>query len=116
MRPNKTPIPRTREEARQERYELGLASLPVEVRRVILEVVSPYAAREVCLAAGRAEQKRESNRWRERERRALVGVRLPLTTVDRMKACAEREGVTMYRWTKNALMEACRRSELGYNI
>lgn len=59
-------------------------------------------AQEIILAGDRTLRKRDSDTHNERERRATVGARVPRETAERYKAQAQKEGISMYRWSVNA--------------
>lgn len=54
-------------------------------------------------AVCRAEQQYESNLVTDPERRVLVGPRLPRWMVERYRAAAKAQGVSLYRWATDAL-------------
>lgn len=54
-------------------------------------------------AVRRAEQRRESDRDTDTERRILVGPRLPRWMVDRYREAAQERGQSLYRWATEAL-------------
>lgn len=47
-------------------------------------------------------------------RRCLIGARLPREEVERYRAAAAREGVSLYRWTASALQSAYQRHTAIY--
>lgn len=47
-------------------------------------------------------------------RRCLIGARLPREEVERYRAAAAKEGVSLYRWTASALQSAYQRHKAIY--
>lgn len=68
---------------------------------VLSRLMDIYAAR------GRDTRKAASDAATDAGRRKLVGARVPAAFAARCAACAAAEGVSLYRWTYNALKAAC---------
>ena len=66
---------------------------------------------DIGLAMQRTKKRRESDRETDGKRRKLVGARLPLEDAARCAACAELEGVSLYRFVVRALAAACESAE-----
>lgn len=62
-------------------------------------------------ARGREEDRAESDARTDAERRQLVGPRLPRQQAERCRRCAERLGVSLYRFAADALERECERVE-----
>lgn len=56
---------------------------------------------------GRVESKRESDRRTDARRRRTVGARVPVALYERVSACAQERGVSLYRFVVDALERAC---------
>ena len=82
--------------------------LPEPWRSRMAEALDNFA-----LAAMRADLKRASDRRTDAQRRKLVGARMPREMAQRCKACADALGVSLYRFSMDALEEACRKAERG---
>ena len=75
------------------------------------ELRGPVRKMEECLcdigiAMQRTQRRRESDAATDKKRRKLVGARLPIAEAERCAACAELEGVSMYRFVVRALSVA----------
>lgn len=69
---------------------------PVSVSRAL------NVAQEIILAGDRTLRKRDSDGNTERARCVTVGARVPRETAERYKAQAQKEDISMYRWSVNA--------------
>lgn len=61
----------------------------------------------VLYARGRAEGKRVSDRRTDGRRRVLVGARVRRELAERVKAAAEKRGISVYRFVVDILEAAC---------
>lgn len=66
---------------------------------------------DIGIAMQRTQRRRESDAATDKKRRKLVGARLPLEEAARCAACAELEGVSLYRFVVRALSVACESAE-----
>lgn len=65
------------------------------------------AIEKIARAGDLEGRKRLSNRRTEPFRRKLVGAHVPLELADRVKECADLLGLSVYRFVRNCLEEAC---------
>ena len=65
----------------------------------------------ILAARGRFIQKSASDRRTDAARRRLVGARLPKDQAERCRACAALKGVSLYRFTVDALDTSCALTE-----
>lgn len=102
---------------RQKDIIRALDRLPAAEKRAALHALrslqgSPSRARaleavgSVIKAAARGHAKRPQDRASDHATRLLIGARVPREAAQRYKAAADREGVSLYRWTVNALEAA----------
>lgn len=98
-----------------------LKSLPQQERQAIQDALNRAAcitnpaerqaqlqAITAIVAARRREQlQRESNRRTERSRRRLIGAHVPISLYNRCTRAAAADGISLYRFTVNALIDAC---------
>lgn len=68
----------------------------------------------IIRAAARGHAKRPQDKANDHAARTLVGARLPREDVDRYRAAAAEEGVSLYRWTATALESAYQRHRATY--
>lgn len=110
----------TREERRTARFQEGAKAMTVDEREAMraaldaaMELRDPLerwrildAIEGVGSAKGRSGQRRRSDAVTDRKRRQLVGARIPIEIADRIRDCADRTGVSLYRWVYDALVKA----------
>ena len=63
----------------------------------------------LVLARRRTQQRRDSDRETDVQRRLLVGARLPRETAERYRACAKEHGLSLYAFAAAALEREYRR-------
>ena len=78
-------------------------------RAAALDVVA-----DVVQITHRTTTKAAQDAAADHARRCLIGARLPREEVDRYRAAAAKEGVSLYRWTASALQSAYQRHEAIY--
>lgn len=78
-------------------------------RAAALDIVA-----DMVQAATRTHAKRAQDTASDHARRCLIGARLPREEVDRYRAAAAKEGVSLYRWTASALQSAYQRHKAIY--
>lgn len=119
----------TRHEERIERFKVGVQSMPAGEREALktalhgacsLETSAERATMvklitEIGAARGRAVRRRESDARTDQERRRLVGPRVSQEQAERCKRCAAALGVSLYRFSANALIRECERVERMLN-
>lgn len=64
----------------------------------------------IARASARHLRRRASDAATDGDRRMLVGARVPRSLAMRCRAAADAEGISLYRWTMNALLAALERS------
>lgn len=89
---------------------LSFLELPKEAQGPAMRLVLALQKKEdkdalfdLLAAVRRDRQRYESDKGTDPERRILVGPRLPRRMVDRYRAAAARQGVSLYRWSTDAL-------------
>ena len=78
-------------------------------RAAALDVVA-----DVVQITHRTTTKAAQDAAADHARRCLIGARLPREEVDRYRAAAAKEGVSLYRWTASALQSAYQRHKEIY--
>lgn len=113
-----------------ERFKRGITAMGADERAALhkaleaaVHLQSPVERAELVglitdigAAKGRAMARRESDRRTDRQRRRLVGARVPKLEAERCRRCAELEGVSLYRFMVEAIEAACVRAEAGAGI
>lgn len=114
-----------REEMRVARYRIGVKDMSADEQKAIDRALVAAAklpsgalrmtelVADIGAARGREVMRRKSDERTEKARRGLVGARLPIEFVERVKVCAQSEGVSCYRFVADALMKACLKVENG---
>lgn len=87
-----------------------ILELPADEKRaalsaleVVKDTIAEAALYEVLAARRRTEQRRRSDRETDKQRRRLVGARLPRETAERCKWEAEAEGLSLNAWVTEAI-------------
>ena len=113
----------THKQAMIDRFHIGLNAMGSREREAVLDAVRKagklpedsyqmmMAIARIGAAKGREVLTRESDARSDARRRQLVGARLPREFVERVRACAAREQVSVYRYVREALEAACLRTE-----
>lgn len=106
----------TREERKMAHYLVGAAQMSAHEKRVAAHLMSHKAdfdaaetVLELVAARGQTVRKRSSDQRTDRDRRVLVGARVSRAAAGRYKAAAEAIGVSLYRFTVEALEQMCER-------
>lgn len=84
----------------------GFKLFSAEEREVLLDALAAGQRELVTalvLARRRTEQRRDSDRETDVERRLLVGARLPKATGEQLRRCAQDHGMSLYRFVCSAL-------------
>lgn len=92
-----------------ERAALEEALHSLEGMREPERTIMAEALERMARAGDLAGRKRQSNRRTEPFRRKLVGAQVPLELAEQVKACADSLGLSVYRFVRNCLEEACQR-------
>lgn len=90
-----------------ERAALEEALHKLEGMREPERSIMAEAIEKIARAGDLEGRKRLSNRRTEPFRRKLVGAHVPLELADRVKECADNLGLSVYRFVRNCLEEAC---------
>ena len=85
---------------------VALAQLPDDMQLPALDLLAA-----VQDARARTARNRAADRETDARRRKLVGARLPRAVADRVTAAAAAEGLSVYEWTRNAIMAALTAAE-----
>ena len=90
------------------RYKRGLKDMTPEERKAVREALKrPYADKmdivEIVAARGRSLARKRSDLKTDIRRRTLIGAPLPRETVEKYRLQAEREGMSLYKYTAAAL-------------
>ena len=106
-----------------QRAVLSVGRMSAEEKRAMVAALEclkrlkgPVRQMEECLcdigiAMQRTQLRRESDARTDKARRKTVGARLPMEEAQRCAACAELEGVSLYRFVVRALGAACDAAE-----
>lgn len=87
----------------QQREQARSLLLSIRGRGSIPEAEALQMACSCILVGSRAVGKRLSDRRTDKNRRTLIGARVPRDLADQCKAEAERRGMSVYRWVVWAL-------------
>lgn len=100
------------------RFQAGLDAMSADERAAILAAMQHARKAEsdkmlrlvtdIAAALGRTEARKESDKQTDKRRRLLIGARMPMKQALRCKACAALLGVSLYRFTIQAIERECR--------
>ncbi|MBM6925783.1 hypothetical protein [Pseudoflavonifractor phocaeensis] len=86
-------------------------SLPEPERARIME-----ALEKVAQAGARAARRRHTNADYEGRRRRLVGAQMPIGMADRVRRCAQAQGLSVYAFVMEAVEAACNETDVLLNF
>lgn len=115
----------TQEERKLERFKRGMREMRTEERLAMRQAIRAafgLSEREeqermvrlltnIGAARGRDLDKAESDARTDAARRCLVGPRLPQEQAQRCRRCADKLGISLYRFAADALERECERVE-----
>lgn len=86
------------------------------VKRLMNDARTPALVVNMLVARSRTIRRRDSDRATDAERRILIGARVPREFGTRCRVCADALGVSLYRFTADALARECERVERMLNV
>lgn len=101
----------------EERLKEGFKLFSIEEQAVFLDglqnggILTTDFIRALALAKRRAAQRADSDRRTDAKRRELVGAHVPKPLAERVRACAKRKGVSMYRLLVDWIEHMCDNEE-----
>ena len=108
-------IPGEELEKRLKAYKLGWDDLSADekraVERALRVAVDPSSIVGIVLARSRTLRRQSSDRVTDKNRRILVGARVPREFASRCRVCAKQTEKSLYRFVFDALTRECEKVE-----